>query len=174
MRQQIRIDFKRYSGGGGGRGPVNENFLPVLLAKWLILTASVMIAAYLIENIEVSGFLSAFFAAAAIGVLNLFFRPFLLILTLPINIMSLGLFTFVINALMLKIASGIIPGFTVTGFWSTVLGAIVISAASWLLNTLLADVRGPGPGRGPGSGRPGGHGKDTEHIDLEKKGDRWE
>ncbi|MFW6052342.1 MAG: phage holin family protein [Desulfosalsimonas sp.] len=172
MRRQIRIDFGNYSGRGGGRGPVNQNFLPVLIAKWLILTAAVMLAAWLIENIEVSGFISAFFAAAAIGVLNLFFRPFLLILTLPINIMTLGLFTFVINALMLKIASGLIPGFTVTGFWSTLLGAMVISAASWILNSMLADTRYSGPGGGPG--RPGGRRRDTEHIDLEKKGDRWE
>lgn len=131
-----------------------------------------MLAAYLIENIEVSGFTAAFFAAAAIGVLNLFFRPFLIILTLPINIMTMGLFTFVINALMLKIASGIMgPAFTVTGFWSTVFGAVVISAVSWILNNLLADASGP---RGPGPGRPGGQGKGNDHIDLEKKGDRWE
>lgn len=172
MRRQIRIDFKNYSGGRGGRGPVNQNFLPVLLAKWLILTAAVMLAAWLIEDIHVSGFVSAFFAAAAIGVLNLFFRPFLLILTLPINIMTLGLFTFVINALMLKIASGLIPGFIVTGFWSTLLGAMVISAASWVLNSMLADTRYSGPGGGPG--RPAGRRRDTEQIDLEKKGDRWE
>lgn len=170
MRRQIRIDFRNYP--GGGRGPVNQNFLPVMLAKWLILTAAVMLAAWLIEDIHVSGFISAFFAAAAIGVLNLFFRPFLLILTLPINIMTLGLFTFVINALMLKIASGLIPGFTVTGFWSTVLGAMVISAASWVLNSMLADTRYSGPGGGPR--RPGGRRRDTEQIDLEKKGDRWE
>lgn len=172
MRRQTRFDFDQYSGGRRGGGPVNQNFLPVLLAKWLILTAAVMLAAWLIENIEVSGFISAFFAAAAIGVLNLFFRPFLLILTLPINIMTLGLFTFVINALMLKIASGLIPGFTVTGFWSTLLGAMVISAASWILNSMLADTRYSGPGRGPGG--PGRRRRDTDHIDLEKKGDRWE
>lgn len=169
MKREIRIDFSRHT-GGGGRGPVNDNLLPVLIAKWLILTAAVMLAAYLIENIHVSGFFSAFFAAAAIGILNLLFRPFLLILTLPINIMTLGLFTFVINALMLKIASGLIPGFSVAGFWSTVLGAVIISAASWILNILLADVRRPGSG----PGRPGGHRRNTDHIDLEKKGDRWE
>ncbi|MFW5930837.1 MAG: phage holin family protein [Desulfosalsimonas sp.] len=170
MRRQIRIDFRGYSGGRGGKGPGNENFLPVLLAKWLILTAAVMLAAWLIENIEVSGLVAAFFAAAAIGLLNLFFRPVLLLLTLPINIMTLGLFTFVINALMLKIAS-LIPGFTVTGFWSTVLGAVVISAVNWILNSLLEDARRPGSGPG---GPTGGRRKDAEHIDLEKKGDKWE
>lgn len=164
MRRQIQIDF-HHNSANGGQGPGNDNLLPVLVAKWLILTAAVLLASYLIDNIEVSGFIAAFFAAAAIGVLNLFFRPVLLILTLPINIMTLGLFTFIINALMLKIASGLIPGFSVTGFWSTVFGAIVISAVSWVLNSLLADASRP---------RPGGHKKDTDHIDLEKKGDRWE
>lgn len=170
LRREIRIDLNRHT--GGGRGPGNENLLPVLLAKWLILTAAVMLAAYLINDIQVSGFMAAFFAAAAIGVLNLLFRPFLLILTLPINIMTLGLFTFVINALMLKIASGLIPGFAVAGFWSTVFGAVIISAVNWALNILLADVRRPGSGSGPG--RPGGRGRNTDHIDLEKKGDKWE
>ncbi|MBS3732778.1 MAG: phage holin family protein [Desulfobacterales bacterium] len=171
LRRQIRFDFRQHSGGTGG-GPFIHNLLPVLVAKWLILTAAVMLAAYIIEDIHVSGFLSAFFAAAAIGVLNLFFRPVLLVLTLPINIMTLGLFTFVINALMLKIASGIIPGFSVAGFWSTVFGAIVISVVSWALNSLLADARRPGSGPGPGPGR--NPRRDSEHIDLERKGDRWE
>lgn len=166
LKQQIRIDFRRYH-GGPGRGPAGGGMLPLVAAKWLILTAAVMMAAYLIDGIHVKGLVSAFFAAAAIGVLNLFFRPFLLILTLPINIMTLGLFTFVINALMLKIASGLIPGFSVTGFWTTVWGAIVISAVNWMLNLLLADVRGPGGGTGY-------HRDSGNQIDLEKKGDRWE
>jgi len=174
LRRQIRIDFRQRSGGSGG-GPFTHNLLPVLVTKWLILTAAVMLAAYIIEDIHVSGFVSAFFAAAAIGVLNLFFRPVLLVLTLPINIMTLGLFTFVINALMLKLASLLIPGehFVVAGFWSTVFGAIVISAVSWVLNSLLADARGPGSGPGPGTGS-GTRRRDSEHIDLERKGDRWE
>lgn len=174
MRRQIRIDFRQHSGGTGGGGPFTQNLLPLLIAKWLILTAAVMLAAYIIDGIQVSGFVSAFFAAAAIGVLNLFFRPVLLVLTLPINIMTLGLFTFVINALILKIAS-VLMGvhFEVTGFWITVLGAIVISAVSWVLNSLLADARRPGSGPGPGTG-PGGRRRDSDHIDLERKGDRWE
>ena len=74
------------------------------------MTAAIMAASYLIDGIRVSGFFSAFCAAAALGVLNVLFRPILFILTLPINIMTLGLFTFVINALLLKMASGVIPG----------------------------------------------------------------
>lgn len=182
MRRQTRINIHRFSTGQGpGRGPYDSTLFPIVLAKWLITTAAVFAAAYMIENIEVSGFLSALVAAAAIGLLNLFFRPVLLVLTLPINVMSLGLFTFIINALMLKIASVLTPGFLVVGFWSTVFGSIIISLVSWILNSLLADIQRPGPGSGPGR-RPGsgpgpgsrpGPGSD-DHIDLEKRGDRWE
>ena len=110
-----------------------------ILVRWLILTGAIMLAAYLINGIEVSGFFSAFFAAAILGILNLFFRPILLILTLPINILTLGLFTFVINAVLLKMASGVISGFQVHGFWSAVLGALVISIINSLLSAFIGD-----------------------------------
>lgn len=149
---------------------------------------AVLAAAYLIENINVTGFFAALFAAAAIGFLNMFFKPILLILTLPLNIMSLGLFTFLINAFLLKMASGIIPGFQVIGFWSTVFGAIVISIVNWFLNMVVADTTRPGrmrrppPGPGgttrPGSGpsqKPGNQkSRKDDTIDLKKKGDHWE
>lgn len=108
-----------------------------ILVRWLILTAAIVIASYLINGIHVSGFFSAFFAAAILGVLNVFFRPILLILTLPINILTLGLFTFVINAVLLKMASGVISGFQVHGFWSAVFGALVISLVNWLLSSFI-------------------------------------
>jgi putative membrane protein len=110
-----------------------------LLVRWLILTAAITIASYLINGIEVAGFFSAFFAAAILGVLNVFFRPILLILTLPINILTLGLFTFVINAVLLKMASGVISGFEVHGFWSAVWGALIISLVNWLLSSFITD-----------------------------------
>ena len=161
-------------------------FLGLLAAKWLILTVAVLAAAVLIENIEVSGFFAALLAAAAIGFLNMFFKPILLILTLPINIMSLGLFTIVINALLLRMASGMIgDAFNVVGFWSTIFGAIVISVVNWFLTMVVADTTRPGyMRRPPGTGRPRkrtGRGSDAEPgpksdetIDLNKKGDRWE
>ncbi len=110
-----------------------------LLVRWLVLTAAIMVASYLIQGIEVNGFFSAFFAAAILGVLNVFFRPILLILTLPINILTLGFFTFIINAVLLKMASGVISGFVVHGFWSAVFGGLVISVVSWLLNSFIND-----------------------------------
>ncbi|MBW1702727.1 MAG: phage holin family protein [Deltaproteobacteria bacterium] len=131
-----------------------------ILIKWLVLTAAIMMASYLIEGIRVSGFFCAFFTAAILGILNVFFRPVLLILTLPINILSLGLFTFVINALLLKMASGVISGFEVYGFWSAVFGSLVISIVNWILSSFVISQ---------------GRIERVDYIDLKKgDGDRWE
>jgi putative membrane protein len=130
-----------------------------ILIRWIILTVSIIISSYLLEGIHISGFFPAFFAAAALGILNALFRPILLILTLPINVLTLGLFTFIINALMLKMASGIIPGFEVHGFWTAVIGSLIISVISWLLNSFISDR---------------GRVERVEYIDLTKKGDKWE
>ena len=128
-----------------------------LLIRWLALTAAIVIASYLISGIEITGFFSAFFAAAILGILNIFFRPILFILTLPINLLTFGLFTFIINALLLKMASGVISGFQVHGFWSAVFGALVISVVNWLLNSFINE-----------QGRVG-------YTDLRKRDDgRWE
>ena len=110
-----------------------------LFLRWLILTFSIIATSYLIDGIQVSGFLSAFFAAAILGILNAFFRPILLILTLPVNILSLGLFTFVINAVVLMMVSGVISGFKVYGFWSAVFGSLLISLVSWLLTSFISE-----------------------------------
>jgi len=110
-----------------------------LIVRWLILTFAILSAAYFIQGISVSSFAAAFFAAAVLGILNALFRPLLILLTLPINILTLGLFTFVINAALLKITAGLIPGFDLHGFWPAVLGAFVISIVNWLLHVLIAD-----------------------------------
>jgi len=130
-----------------------------LLLRWLILTVAIIIASYLLEGIHVSGFFSAFFAAAILGILNALFRPILIILTLPINILTLGLFTFIINALMLTMVSDVIPGFEVYGFWTAIFGSLIISIVSWLLNSFINDR---------------GRVERIDYIDLKKKGNRWE
>ena len=128
-----------------------------IFVRWLILTIAIFITSYLLDGIQVSGFFSAFFAAAILGILNAFFRPFLLIITLPINILTLGLFTFVINAILLMMASGVIPGFEVAGFWSAVFGSLFISLISWFITSFIN-------GRGT-----------VQYIDLKNKGgNRWE
>ena len=128
-----------------------------LALRWLTLTFAIVLASYLLDGIRISGFFSALGAAAMLGILNAFFRPIALILTLPVNILSFGLFTFVINAIMLKMASGVIGGFDVSGFWTAVFGALIISLVSFGLNTLIGE-----------NGR-------VDVIDLRHKGgNRWE
>ena len=130
-----------------------------LLLRWLILTLAIMTAAYLFSGIHVSGFGSALFAALVLGVLNAFFRPILLILTLPINVLSLGLFTFVINAVLLMMTSGLIGGLVVDGFGSALFGSLIISLVSLFLSSFVSD-----------RGR-------VESLDIElqrRRGDHWE
>jgi putative membrane protein len=128
-----------------------------ILLRWLVLTASITVASYLIDGIHVSGFFSAFFAAATLGILNAFLRPVILLLTLPLNILTLGLFTFVINALMLHMASSVISGFEVHGFWAAVFGSLVISIVSWLASSFINERGAVG------------------YIELHHRGDnRWE
>ena len=125
--------------------------------RWLTLTGAILVASYLLNGIHVAGFGSALGAAAILGILNAFFRPIALILTLPLNILTLGLFTFVINAVMLKMASGVISGFDVQGFWPAVFGSLIISLVSWGLNTFISEQ---------------GH---VDVIDLHRRGpDHWE
>jgi putative membrane protein len=127
-----------------------------LIIRWLFLTAAIVAASYLIDGIVVGSFLSALIAAAILGILNVILRPVLLILTLPVNILTLGLFTLVINAFLLKMVSGVVTGFDVQGFWPAFFGSIVISLLNWLLNSFISD-----------RGR-------VEYIDLRDRGDRWE
>ena len=128
-----------------------------IVVRWLFLTVAIFMAAYLIDGIRVSGFFTAVLAAAALGILNAFFRPILLLLTLPLTILTLGLFTFVINALLLMMASGVIRGFDVDGFGSALLGSLFISVVSWLLNAFVSE-------RGT-----------VQYIDLKHRGgNRWE
>jgi putative membrane protein len=110
-----------------------------LLIRWLTVAFAIVLASYLLDGIHVRGFMSAFLAAVMLGILNAFFRPIALILTLPINILSLGFFTFVINAAMLKMASALISGFDVHGFWTAVFGSLIITVVSFGINVLISE-----------------------------------
>jgi len=108
-----------------------------LIIKWLIMTASVMIAAYVIPGVTVRSFFSALWVALFLGIVNMLLRPFLILVTLPINILTLGLFTFVINGVIILLASSIVKGFQVSGFWIAVLFSIVLSIINYLMNLLV-------------------------------------
>ena len=108
-----------------------------LLLKWLIMAASIIIAAYFIPGVRVGSFLSALWVALFLGIVNILIRPILILITLPINILTLGLFTFVINAALILLASSVIKGFEVAGFWWALLYSVVLSVVNSLLNLIL-------------------------------------
>jgi putative membrane protein len=101
------------------------------------MTVSVMIAAYVIPGVTVSNFFSALWVALFLGIVNLLLRPLLILITLPINILTLGLFTFVINGLIILLASSVVKGFQVSGFWVAVLFSIVLSIINFFMNLLI-------------------------------------
>ena len=112
-----------------------------LIYRWLINAAALGLTAYVIEGIHVRGVLAALVAAALLGVANAFIRPVLLVLTLPLNVLTLGLFTFVINGFMLLLVSSVVKGFDVSGFWAAVFGALLLSLISSLITLVVGDRR---------------------------------
>lgn len=108
-----------------------------LFINWLILTLAVLGTAYILPGVSVSGFWAAFITALVLGIVNVFIRPILLFLTLPINILTLGIFTFVINALLILLVSAIVPGFSVANFWWALLFSIVITILVYILNKIV-------------------------------------
>jgi len=145
-----------------------------ILIRWLTATGAILLTAYLLSGIHVEGFLAAFLTAAMLGILNALFRPIALLITLPINVLTLGLFTFVINALMLKMASGVISGFDVHGFGSAIVGSLMISVISWLLNSFI-DKHGTWRYINLGHKTDPGDTARSHTIDLKRKnGDHWE
>lgn len=109
----------------------------MLLLKWLVMTISIGIAAHFIPGVIVDGFLSALWVALFLGIVNVLIRPLLILITLPINILTLGLFTFVINAALVLLVSVIVKGFYVQGFFAALIFSIVVSAINWLLNGIV-------------------------------------
>ncbi len=110
-----------------------------ILIRWFLSAFSVMIVAYVVPGVEVANFWSALIAALVIGLVNAVIRPILLLLTLPVNILTLGLFTFIINALMFWLASSIVKGFDVTGFTAAFWGSLVFWLVSWFVNALVKE-----------------------------------
>lgn len=107
-----------------------------LIIRWLLAAIAIVLTSYLLPGVFLSGFWTAVLLALVIGVINVVIKPILLILTLPINILSLGLFTLVINALLIMLASKIVDGFSVASFWTALLFSIILSIVSFFLNKL--------------------------------------
>lgn len=109
-----------------------------LLLVWILNAVSLLIVAYLLPGIAVTSFGAALVAALVLGLLNTLVKPLLILLTLPITIVTLGLFLLVLNALLFWFAGSVLKGFVVSGFWWAVVGAIVYSLVSGLLSGLLS------------------------------------
>lgn len=107
-----------------------------LFINWIVMALAVLLCAYIIPGVTLSGFGAALLAALVLGLLNIFIKPLLILLTLPINILTLGLFTLVINALMIMLVSAIVPGFKVEGFWTAFFFSIVLSIVLYLINLI--------------------------------------
>lgn len=110
-----------------------------LIIRWFINAVALGIAGFIISGIRFAELNDLLLAAALFGILNTFIKPILIIFTLPINILTLGLFTFIINAFMLGLTAALMHGFIVTGFWSALGGAIIVSIVSVLLNVILTE-----------------------------------
>lgn len=109
--------------------------------RFLLSALAVMATAYIVPGITVSSFWVALIAALVIGIVNALVRPILLLLTLPINILTLGIFTLIINALMFWLAASLVTGFDVRGFGSAFFGALVFWIVSWFVNGVLVSEK---------------------------------
>jgi putative membrane protein len=112
-----------------------------LLLAWLINAVALLALPYLMSSITVDSIPTALIAALLLGLVNTFIRPLLVLLTLPVTLLTLGLFFFVINALLFWFVGSFVQGFHVAGFWSAFFGAILYSIISWALSAILLGKR---------------------------------
>jgi len=116
-----------------------------LLAVWLLSAAAIHITATLTPGFKIRSFGAAMLASVVLGLLNMTIRPLLLFLTLPINILTLGLFTIVINAVVLRLTAGLLKGFDISGWLPAILGAIVLALVQaflfWVLGPTSAEIQ---------------------------------
>lgn len=108
-----------------------------LILKWLLSAAALLAVAYLYRGVEVTSFSAALVAALVIGLLNMILRPVLVVLTLPVTVVTLGLFLFVINALMFWAAASVLDGFYVRGFGAALLGSLIYTLFGIVIDSAL-------------------------------------
>lgn len=111
-----------------------------ILVRWGLLAAALLLVAHLYSGVSVASFTTALIAAFVIGLLNTLVRPLLVLLTLPVTLLTLGLFLFVINALMFWAAASVLDGFAVTGFWAALIGSVLYSLCSIVIDAAVERV----------------------------------
>ena len=114
----------------------------MLFARWLLNALALLGVAYLYEGVQVSGLGAALIAALVLGLVNALVRPILVLLTLPVTVLTLGLFLFVINALLFWLVAEIVPGFQVTGFVASLVGSVLYSLVTLITSWLLFPRKG--------------------------------
>lgn len=105
-----------------------------LLINWLLAALAIMVTAYLLPGVQLAGFVPALVAALVLGLVNAFIKPVVVLLTLPLNILTLGLFTLVINALLIMLVSKLVSGFQVQSFWWALVFSVVLTVVNWGLS----------------------------------------
>ena len=108
-----------------------------LILRWLLLAAALLLVAYLYPGVTVTSFTAAMIAALVLGLLNTIVRPLLVMLTLPVTLLTLGLFLFVINAMMFWAAAGVIDGFAVNGFVAALIGSLIYSLCGMVIDVAV-------------------------------------
>ncbi|HOC60206.1 MAG: phage holin family protein [Syntrophaceae bacterium] len=137
-----------------------------LLTRWLVIAVAILLSSAILPGIRVDSLTTAILAAAVLGILNAFLRPVLLILTLPLTIVSLGIFAFVLNALMLLLVDYFVSGLEIDGFGWAFLGALIISMVSWIANRFINPSEA--------DGKPSQPRRRKDCIDMERGDDgKW-
>ncbi len=109
----------------------------IILLTWILTALALMLTSYLVAGFQITSFGGAMIASVLIGFLNAILRPILLFLTLPINFITLGLFTFVVNAIILRLAAGLMSSFSIDGWISAIIGALVLAVVQMIISVMI-------------------------------------
>lgn len=110
-----------------------------IIIRWVISALAILLTAYLVPGVQVVSFATALLVAVVLGIVNAILKPLLVLLTLPITVLTLGLFMFIINAVMILIVDRLIPGFSVDSFLTALLFSLVLSVVNWFLFSLVRE-----------------------------------
>lgn len=141
IRTQATAGVRAPSGGAARTGPVLPPALMSLLLRWVASAVALLLVAYLVPGIGVDGVGTAFVAALALGLINATIKPVLKLLSLPIRLLTLGLFTLVINAFLFAVAAWVVPGFSAVGVGAVFVGAIAYGLLTWAITGLIGAGR---------------------------------
>ena len=125
------------------RSPTRYSSPMKIIVRWLLLAAALLLVAYLYPGVTVTSFGAALIAAFVLGLFNTLLRPILVLLTLPVTVLTLGLFLFVINALMFYFAANLLSGFNVTGFTAALIGSLIYSLCGMVIDVAMERIFSP-------------------------------